>query len=42
MDLDLSAEDVAFREEVRDFFRNDYPTHILEKVEAGWHLTRED
>ena len=42
MDLDLSAEDVAFREQVRDFFRNDYPAHILEKVEAGRHLTRQD
>lgn len=42
MDLNFSDTDSAFREEVREFLRNDYPADIREKMERGVRLGRED
>ena len=40
MDLSLSPEDRAFREEVRDFFRTSVPAAVRQKVENGIHPGR--
>lgn len=42
MDLTLSAEDLAFRAEVRRFFEQDYPKAVLEKLRRGQTLARAD
>ena len=41
MQLELSAEDAAFREEMRTFFTTEFPQEIRDAVLAGQHLTRE-
>ena len=35
MDVTLSAEDLAFREEIRAVFRNEFPQDIRRKREKG-------
>ncbi|MFM7272668.1 MAG: acyl-CoA dehydrogenase family protein, partial [Gammaproteobacteria bacterium] len=42
MDIRLSPGDLAFREEVREFLRTEYPEDIRQKVSAGIRLERED
>jgi alkylation response protein AidB-like acyl-CoA dehydrogenase len=42
MNLDFSAEDNAFRAEVRAFFENEYPSWILDKVRNGQTLGKAD
>ena len=42
MDLRFTPEDVAFRDEVRDFFRTEIPASIRAKVSEGRPLARED
>ena len=42
MDLDFSAEDVAFRDEMRGFIAENYPAETRAHQEAGLELTRED
>lgn len=42
MNLQLSASESAFQQEVRHFFECDYPQYILEKVRRGDRLSRED
>ncbi|MGE0723910.1 MAG: acyl-CoA dehydrogenase family protein [Alphaproteobacteria bacterium] len=42
MDLRYSAEDLAFRDDVRGFIRDNLPSHIRAKVEAGQHLVKDD
>lgn len=42
MQLEISSADRAFREEVREFFRRQYPRDILAKVARGERLARED
>lgn len=42
MNLQLSASESAFQQEVRHFFECDYPQHILKKVRRGDRLSRED
>jgi alkylation response protein AidB-like acyl-CoA dehydrogenase len=42
MNLDFTAEENAFRAEVRAFVREKLPPHIREKVMNGQHLTRDD
>ncbi len=42
MDLSLNAEDRAFREEVRAFFREHLPVDIAEKTRRSFHLHPED
>ena len=41
MKLQLSAEDAAFREEMRDFFRTKVPQHIRDTVAARRELSKE-
>ena len=42
MDLDLTPEDLAFRDEVRAFVRAKLPEAIRRKVTHGLHLTRDE
>ena len=42
MDLDFTAEETAFRHEVRAFVREKLPAHIRHKVINGITLTRDD
>jgi alkylation response protein AidB-like acyl-CoA dehydrogenase len=42
MDLAFTKEDVAFRDEVRDFVAKNLPQDIAEKVASGKHLGRDD
>lgn len=39
MNLDQDPQLLPFRENVRNYFRNDYPQDILEKVGSGASLT---
>ena len=42
MNIDFSKEDLAFRDEVRDFLANKYPKHVKEKQEQGVALSKQD
>ncbi len=42
MDLNFTAEELAFRDEARRFFRHEFPAAIREKVEAGHPLSRDE
>lgn len=42
MDLRFTPEEIAFRDEVRQFFRTQVPAEIRRKVSEGRGLTRED
>ena len=42
MNVSFSDEERAFRDEVRRFFREDYPSDIIDKNDRGIHLTRDD
>ena len=42
MDLRFTAEEVAFREEVREFFRSALPADLRRKCTLGQRLSRED
>ena len=42
MNVTFSAEELAFREEVRSFFRDEMPADILEKQRLGVPLERDD
>ncbi|PUA81726.1 acyl-CoA dehydrogenase family protein [Nocardioides currus] len=42
MQLKLSAEDAAFRDEMRTFFTTEFPQEIRDKVLAGQHLTHDE
>ncbi len=42
MDLSFTPEEIAFRDEMRRFFREEFPAEIREKVAAGHHLTKEE
>ena len=42
MHVRLSDEDLAFRDEVRAFFRDEYPEDIREKMNSGIELAPED
>ena len=42
MDLRFTPEEIAFRDEVRDFFRREIPQSIRDKVSEGRHLSKED
>ena len=42
MDINFSKEDLAFRDELRDWLANDYPKHVKNKMDKGEHLTRQD
>ena len=42
MDLRFTPEEIAFRDELRRFFRAEIPAGIRRKVGEGRHLSRED
>ena len=42
MDLNFSAEDIAFRDDVRAFIKDSYPAHLNGKIEEGEELSKED
>ena len=42
MDLDLSPEDIAFRDEVRTFIAESYPAQLRGKQDEGDELSKED
>ena len=42
MDINFTKEDIAFRDEVREWLANDYPKHVKEKTDNGIALTRQD
>ena len=42
MNLDFSAEDLAFRDEVRHFIEQSYPADVRAKQDAGEELGRDD
>ena len=42
MNVDFSADDLAFRDAVRAFFRNEYPQDVIEKVDRWVELGRDD
>jgi hypothetical protein len=42
MDLNFSDSELAFREEVRTFLREEYPAELRHKVKHELHLDRED
>lgn len=42
MDLGFTAEELAFRDEVREFFRTQIPESIRKKVLEGQHLSKEE
>jgi pimeloyl-CoA dehydrogenase large subunit len=42
MDLRFTPEEIAFRDELRHFFRTEIPAEIRRKVGEGRHLSRED
>jgi alkylation response protein AidB-like acyl-CoA dehydrogenase len=42
MDLRFTDEEIAFRNEVRSFFRTEIPAEIRRKASAGEEVTRED
>src|SRR5487761_2403949 len=42
MDMQLTAEEVAFRKEVRSFIRGALPTQIRDKVAAGGYGSRDE
>jgi hypothetical protein len=42
MDLRFTPEELAFRDEVRAFFRANLPASIRDKLVAGKHLAKDD
>jgi alkylation response protein AidB-like acyl-CoA dehydrogenase len=42
MDLSFSAEDIAFRDEVRAFIAENYPKHLKGMIDEGEELSKED
>ena len=42
MDMEFSPEDVAFREEVRSFIKENYPESLRAVQEEGEEMAKED
>ncbi len=42
MDLSFTAEERSFRQEMRDFFRNEIPAEIRRKAGKGEHVSKQD
>src|SRR5690554_2373307 len=42
MEIHYSAEQIAFRDEVREFLKQELPADIASKVKLGKHLTKDD
>ena len=41
MDLNLTSEEIAFRDEVRQFFKDNVPPETRRKLQEGRHLSKE-
>ncbi|MXX05710.1 MAG: pimeloyl-CoA dehydrogenase large subunit [Gammaproteobacteria bacterium] len=42
MNADFTPEDLAFRDEVREFLQNEFPAEMREKVDAGIRLSKDE
>ena len=42
MEISFTEEDIEFRDEIRSWIENDYPSHIKEKQDKGEILTKEE
>lgn len=42
MNVTFSKQEIEFRDEVREFFRTEYPQDILDKQNRGIPLTKDD
>src|SRR5258708_34251419 len=42
MDLSFSKEEVAFRDEVRNFFKENVPSATRQKLQGGRHLSKQE
>ena len=42
MNINFSKDDIAFRDEVREWLANDYPKHVKDKTDNGIALTKDD
>ena len=42
MEISFTKEDIEFRDEIRSWIENDYPSHIKEKQDKGEILTKEE
>ena len=42
MEIHYTTEQLAFREEVREFLKQELPADIAAKVKLGKHLTKDD
>ena len=42
MNVNYTAEELAFRDEVRAFLTNELPADIAAKVKLGKHMSKED
>lgn len=42
MDLNYTAEELAFRDEVRDFLENEYPADLAERAKTAEYLNKDD
>ena len=42
MDLSFSKEEMAFRDEVREFFKNNVPPDTRQKLVEGRHLSKDE
>ena len=42
MDMEFSAEDLAFQKEVHDWIQEKYPAEMRQRYKLSGHLTKED
>lgn len=42
MNIDLTGDELAFRDEVRAFFQNELPPQVMEKIQRGLRISRDD
>ena len=42
MNINFSKEDLAFKEEVKNWLDNEYPSHVKEKTDKGITISKED
>lgn len=42
MNINFSQEDLAFKEEVKNWLDNEYPSHVKEKTDKGITISKED
>jgi len=42
MNINFSKEDLEFKDEVKEWLANEYPTHVKEKTDKGIRISKED